>query len=72
MNSRPVGARVLELEPDEFRVELHRHGWVVTTVGRDRPLSLHHTRADALNLATRLAHRVRGRVTDDEPSRPAA
>lgn len=63
---------MLELEPDEFRVELHRLGWVVTIVGREKPLSLHHMRADALSLATRLAHRVRGRVFADEPSRPAA
>lgn len=71
MNSRPPRSPS-ELDPDEFRVVLHRRGWAVTLVGRDRPLSVHHLREDAISLARRLAVRSRARVVVDEPTRPAA
>ena len=51
---------------------LHRQGWAVSIVGRDRPMSIHATREDAIALADRLAARVHALVIADEPSRPYA
>lgn len=61
----PVRARVHQ-DPTEFLVVLHRRGWAVTIAGRARPLSIHHTRDDAMVLAARLAARVKARVIADE------
>lgn len=68
---RPPRAQLSD-QPEEFRVFLHRRGWAVSVVGREHPMSVHATRADALALAERLAAHAHAHVLADEPSRPDA
>ena len=56
----------VKADPSLFRVRPQGAGWCVIADGQLRPLSLHPTRQDAINLATTLAKRG-ARVQIHEP-----